>query len=73
MKKINPELETKKSKSSTPKLVCDLLVGGICNSSYADNLKCDGIKPPKKCPYSDGGNLEMNNNDHNNRRKRPYE
>jgi hypothetical protein len=27
---------------------------GKCNSMYAKGLKCDGINPPKNCPYDLG-------------------
>ena len=26
--------------------------GGICNSDYGRGLKCDGLNPPKGCPYN---------------------
>jgi hypothetical protein len=33
---------------------CMFWKNGKCNSAYAKGLKCDGIHPPKNCPYDLG-------------------
>lgn len=30
---------------------CIMWAAGKCDSAYGDYLKCDGINPPKNCPY----------------------
>ena len=33
------------------RILCIFLKDDRCNSQYNKGLKCDGINPPKKCPY----------------------
>ena len=67
----NTKHNKKVAKESTKesKHICDFWGDGKCNSNYGNNMKCDGIHTPDKCPYKNGGSYAMAVYDQGNRRK----
>ena len=67
--KILDNTEYNKKVAKSPERVCDFLGDGRCASNYGDDMKCDGIHTPDKCPYKDRGSFAMVVHDQGNRRK----